>query len=240
MFSTTAPYLPLAQIAEAATEADNVSDMQSDPLMIVVMFGVACYIFKMWLDDFRAQRSGNPNPKAFPGATACAAPAIILAVVGALVILGLETGGEIALGIAGEQSDITALFLLSIVAAAFIEELIFRGFLVIEGKGTAALIGGVVGFSLLFTVAHPFFWDLDMPEGVAGWQVWQGTLTWDFSTKPWFSSAIVFINSLWFYVVRLWSLNPSRSLIPCMAAHLASNIGVFVIKLAQGHVVALW
>lgn len=231
--------LLIAQAADAA-EATHQSDMQSDPLMIVVMFAVAVYLFKLWLDDYRAERKGQPNPKAFPGATFCPPIAIVIAVVGALIILALETGGELALGIAGEQSDITALFLLSITAAAFVEELIFRGYLVIENKGTAALIGGVIGFSLIFTVAHPFFWDIDMPEGVPGWQFWRGEIVWDFTLKPWFSSAIVLLNSLWFYAVRLWKLNPRRSLIPCMAAHLASNLGVFVIKLAQGHVVALW
>jgi len=240
MQAITVPNLFVPSIAQVGAEVDNVSDMQSDPLMILVMFGIAGYLFKLWLDDFRAAKRNEPNPRGFPGATSCPRLAVILAVLGALIILGLETGGELAFGIADQQSDITALFLLSMIAAAFIEELIFRGYFVIEGKGTAALIGGVVGFSLLFTVAHPFFWDLDMPEGVAGWQFWQGTLTWDFTFKPWFSSVFVFVNSLWFYTVRLWALNPRRSLIPCMAAHLASNLGVFAIKGAQGHVIAPW
>ncbi|GHC05470.1 CPBP family intramembrane glutamic endopeptidase [Cerasicoccus arenae] len=235
------PYSIFFPLAQAAPEADNVSDMQSDPTMIIISAAVAIYIFKMWLDDLRAQQQGKPNEKAFPGAFPCSMKAVWVAIIGALVILGVETGGEIALGIAGEQSDITWLFLISIITAAFIEELIFRGFLVIDNKGKAALIGGVVGFSLLFTIFHPFFWDIDMPEGVPGWKFWEGSVTWDFSVKPWFTSAILFINSLWFYAMRLCTkLNPQRSLIPCMAAHCASNVGVFVIKLVQGHVVGLW
>ncbi len=228
------------QIPAELPAADNKSDMQSDPLMIVILFAASVYLFKLWLDDFKANRRGEPNPKAFPGATACSGLCVVVAVVGALILLAAETLGEIGLGIAGEQSDMTWLALLSICAAAFFEELIFRGYLVVTKKGTAALVGSILLFSFLFAALHPFLWDLDMPEGVAGWQFWQGTLTLDFGLKGWFSTALVFLNSLWFYTVRFYGLNKTRSLIPCMAAHLASNVGVFVIKLAQGHVVGLY
>lgn len=234
------PYSIFIPLAEVAPDADNVSDMQSDPTMIIIMAAISIYVFKMWLDDFRAGQRGESVKGGFPGATPAPMKAVWIAIIGALVILGLETGGEIALGISGEQSDITWLFLISITTAAFVEELIFRGFLVVTNKGKAALIGSAIGFSFLFTILHPFFWELDMPEGVDGWQVWQGTLVWDFSLKPWFTSAFLFLNSLWFYLMRFWAINPQKSLIPCMAAHLASNWGVFVIKLAQGHVVALY
>ena len=241
----TAPQQPVETTAttqppEELTAADNKSAMQSDPLMIVILFAASVYLFKLWLDDFKANRRGEPNPKAFPGASACSGLAVAVAVIGALILLAAETGGELALGIAGEQSDITWLALLSISAAAFFEELIFRGYLVVTKKGTAALVGSIVLFSFLFAALHPFVWDLDLPEGVPGWQVWQGTLTFDFGVKGWFSTALVFLNSLWFYTVRFYGLNKTRSLIPCMAAHLASNLGVFVIKLAQGHVVGLY
>ncbi|MBC2593442.1 CPBP family intramembrane metalloprotease [Ruficoccus amylovorans] len=214
--------------------------MQNDPLMIVIMFAASIYLAKLWFDDFKANKRGEPNPKAFPGATACSALCVIVAVVGALILLAAETFGEIALGISAQQSDITWLALLSITAAAFFEELIFRGYLVVTKKGTAALIGSIFIFSFLFAALHPFLWDLDMPEGVPGWQFWQGTLTFDWGVKGWFSTALVFANSLWFYTVRFYGLNKTRSLIPCVAAHLASNVGVFVIKLAQGHVVGLY
>jgi len=234
-------WLGLAQATPAVEEADNLSDTQSDPTMIIITAAIAIFMFKMWLDDYKAQQAGKPNDKAFPGAFPCSMKAIWVAVIGALVILAAETGGEIALGISAEQSDITWLFLISMTTAAFIEELIFRGFLVIEGKGKALLIGGCVAFSVIFTLLHPFFWDFDMPEGVAGWKIWEGALVWDFGVKAWFTSAFLLINSLFFYAMRLYTpLNPTRSLIPCMVAHLASNWGVFVIKLAQGHVVGLY
>ncbi|WOO41099.1 CPBP family glutamic-type intramembrane protease [Rubellicoccus peritrichatus] len=222
------------------SEEDNLSAMQNDPLMIIVMFGVSVYLAKLWLDDFRSARAGKAKPGAFPGAVGCSRLAIGVAVAGALVLLALETGGEYALGVVSEQSDITALALLSLVSAAFFEELIFRGYLVVDKKGKAPLIASIVGFSLIFTVIHPFLWELDYPEGVAGWQFWEANLTFNFTEKAWFSTIIVFLNSLWFYSVRFFALNPAHSLIPCMAAHLASNLGVFLIKLFQGHVVGLW
>ncbi len=223
-------------------EEDNKSDMQSDPLMIFVMFGASLFIFKMWLEDFFNARKGNPHPKAFPGAVACPPMGVIIAVVGTLILVLVETGGEYALGVSAEQSDITWLFLLSMIAAAFIEELIFRGYLVVQNKGKKMLIGSIVLFSFLFAILHPFMWDLELPSDASGGagRFWRGEWTFDFGVKAWFSTILVFANSLWFYAVRFYSYNPQRSLIPCMAAHFASNIGVFVIKLMQGHVVGVW
>lgn len=223
-----------------STEGDNLSTMQNDPLMIVVMFGIGVYLAKLWLDDFRSAKAGKPNRQAFPGAVSCSGLAIGVAVIGALVILAIEIGGEYALGIVSEQSDITALALLALISAAFFEELIFRGYLVVDKKGKAPLIASIAGFSLIFTVLHPFLWELTYPEDVPGWQFWKADLVFTFTEKAWFSTALVFLNSLWFYTVRFYALNPSHSLLPCIAAHLASNVGVFLTKLLQGHVVALW
>ena len=107
--------------------------------------------------------------------------------------------------------------------------MIFRGYLVVEGRGRAALVGGVVGASLLFALLHPFLWQ---------WQ--DGTLVLQGSTKAWFSTGAVFAGSLWFYAVRFMPANPRHSLVPCIAAHLAKNVGVFVVKLLQGHVTGWW
>ena len=46
--------------------------------------------------------------------------------------------------------------------------------------------------------------------------------------------------TLWFYAVRFWPLNPTRSLLPCVAAHAAKNLGVLAVKAAQGHVSGWW
>lgn len=225
---------------EALPEEDNKSDMQSDPFMIIVMFAISVYVFKIWLDDYKDAKKGDPNPKGFPGAVSCAPIAVWIAVIGALILVLVETGGEYALGVSAQQSDITWLFLLSMIAASFFEELVFRGYLVITKKGKAMLIASVIGFSFLFAILHPFLWDLELPDDVPLGRFWRGNWTFDFSVKAWFSTIIVFINSLWFYTVRFYVWNKNWSLIPCMAAHLASNLAVFVIKLMQGHVVGLY
>ena len=41
-------------------------------------------------------------------------------------------------------------------------------------------------------------------------------------------------GSLWFYAVRFFPLNPTRSLLPCVAAHATKNLGVIALKYAQG------
>ncbi len=201
--------------------------MLDNPLLIFVGLIAAAYFFKLWLGDVAMERRGTPNPNALPGATPAPAPIVIVAVAGALLILAAETGGEYYFGFVGEQSDITVLFGMYTLAAAFIEELIFRGFLVVEKKGRKMLIGSILLFSFLFTILHPYLWE---------WQDDGGGIAFQFTGKAWFSTAIVFVNSLWFYTVRFLPLNPRRSLVPCIVAHFASNAGVFVIKLAQGHV----
>jgi uncharacterized protein len=148
-------------------------------------------------------------------------------VIGALVILAGETAGEYAFGFVAEQSDITLLFALFTLTAAFVEELIFRGFLVVQSKGRAILIASIVFFSTVFAFFHPFLWEWHDEEG----------LVFNFTGKAWFSTGIIFLNSLWFYTVRFLPVNPRHSLIPCIAAHFCSNLGVILIKLYQGHVV---
>jgi membrane protease YdiL (CAAX protease family) len=202
---------------------------QDQPLVLVALLGLSAYVARLWWEDLRAARAGNPAPRALPGATPAPARAVVLAAAGGLVLLAAETAGEYALGIEDEQSRMTVLFGLYTLAAAFVEELVFRGFIVVENRGRAALVAGCVGASAVFALLHPFLWRWD-ESGFA----WQGT------TKAWFSTAAIFAGSLWFYAVRFWSLNPTRSLLPCIAAHAAKNLGVFAVKAAQGHVSGWW
>ena len=198
--------------------------MNENPIMILMYVGVAAYVLQMYIVDLKAARQGQPNRSALPGAVPCSALAIWISVVGALLILGAETGGEIALGIASEQSMMVWFFVFAALGAGVVEEIIFRGYLVVEDKGRSLLIASCVGFSLLFALLHPHLWSLD--DGFAL------TLT----PKGFFSSSILFVNSLWFYAARFGPWNPSRSIFPCMLAHAASNLGVFVVKLFQGYV----
>ncbi|MCF3649985.1 CPBP family glutamic-type intramembrane protease [Synoicihabitans lomoniglobus] len=204
--------------------------MSSSPLVVLFMLGVGIYVAHLWWTDLQAHRQGKPTSGGLPGARPTRSTAMVIAVVGSLVILAGETWGEIHLGLTAEQSEITVLFGCYTLVAAVIEEIIFRGFIVVpEARGRAAVWGGVFGASIVFALIHPFLWEWD-----------DGTLTWTLGAKGWFSTGAVFASSLWFYTVRFMPANPSRSLLPCFAAHAAKNLGVFAIKAAQGFVVGLW
>lgn len=202
--------------------------MSDNPLVLLAGFLIIAYLFKLWLTDLRDERAGKPNPNALPGATPATVTAAVIAIAGATLILAAETAGEYAFDL--DQSDITLLFALFTLAAAFMEEVIFRGFLVVENKGRTLLIGSIFCFSILFALIHPFLWEWDSDAG----------LVLHMNASSWFSTGIVFLNSLWFYAVRFLPFNPRHSLIPCIAAHLSSNLGVVIIKGAQGHIVGLY
>jgi len=191
--------------------------MSDNPLLLLALVGVAIYLAKGWWDD---ERAATPADRVFK------TTATSLAIFGSLLLLGCETAGEYALGIVGAQRTITALFALYTLAAAFIEELIFRGYLVITGRGKAAQMAGIVAASIFFALLHPFLWEWED----AGFQL---TLT----LKGAFSTAVVFAASLWFYFLRFARCNPQHSLLPCIIAHMTKNLGVIVIKAAQGFLV---
>jgi membrane protease YdiL (CAAX protease family) len=94
-----------------------------NPLLLGGLCVVVAWLAKLWSDDLRFQRNGVSRRTALPVGIL----PIGIAVVGAFVILGAKTWGEISLGIVDEQSTITWLFGLYTLAAAFGEELIFRG-----------------------------------------------------------------------------------------------------------------
>jgi membrane protease YdiL (CAAX protease family) len=202
---------------------------QDNPWVLAGLIAAGAMVAKWWADDYRAARQGQPHPRAFPGATPASKTALIIAAVGALILLAVETAGESALGLTAQQSRMTGLFALYTLVAAFGEELVFRGYLVVENRGRAALIAGVVGASLGFALIHPFLWE---------WR--EGALHLHNNPKAWFSTAAVFAGSLWFYAVRFLPMNPTHSLLPCVAAHLAKNLGVVAIKYAQGFVSGWW
>lgn len=202
---------------------------QDNPLILLLMLGAVGAVGKWWLEDYRAARNGAAHPRAMPGATFASVGMIVLAVVGALVLLAAETAGEYALGISEEQSTMTVLLGLYTLAAAFVEELIFRGYVVVENRGRAALVAGIVGASLVFALLHPFLWE---------WK--DSALVLNYGAKAWFSTGAIFVGSLWFYAVRFLPGNPTRSLVPCIAAHAAKNLGVFGVKYAQGFVSGWW
>lgn len=199
--------------------------MHTEIFLIIGVSVVTAYLLILWVSDLRAEMQGRPHRRPLPGAVPCPAPAVWLGVAGALVLVGLETGGEYLLDWQSVQEEITFLFLAAMIAAAFTEELVFRGFLVVQGSGRAALVGSVIGFSVLYALLHPLLWE------------WADSgIVLKFGGKAAFSTGFVFLKSLWFYALRFLPVNPKRSLLPCIAAHLASNASVFLIKALQGHV----
>ena len=205
--------------------------MKTDPLSIVLVCAIALYIGKRWLHDLRA---GNSGIQALPGASPASPRLILAAIGGAFVILVLETAGEYILETSESQSDISWLFLAVMIAAGFLEELIFRGYLVIENRGRTLFLIGVIGVSALFALGHVQYW-LQWGDSSE-----TGELAHNITTGSAWTLLILFANSIWFYTVRFNRFNSTRSLLPCMAAHISSNIGVFAIKLVQGHVVGVF
>ena len=199
--------------------------MNENPLMILLYVGVAAYVGQIYWGDYKAVKSGEANTGAMPGAVAAPLGAFIIGTLGALLLLGVETGGEIALGLVDEQSEMVWFFVFAAIAAGVVEEVIFRGYLVIDNKGRSLLIASAVGFSLIFAIIHGHLWSRE--DG----------FEWTLTGKAFFSTAILFANSLWFYALRFGPWNPKRSLFPCMLAHAASNLGVFFVKWAQGYVI---
>jgi membrane protease YdiL (CAAX protease family) len=199
--------------------------MSENPLVVAAMIVVSAALFQLWWGDLRAATADHPNPRAFPGALPCSRRALLIAVVGSLLLLAIETAGEAALGLTAQQKTVTALWSLYTFAAAFTEELAFRGFLVVTHRGRSALWASIVGFSLLFALFHPFLWE---------WT--DGRLVFTFTLKGWFSTAMVFAGSLWFYALRFSAVNSTRSLLPSIVAHLTKNLGVFAVKAAAGFV----
>lgn len=202
---------------------------QDNPWLLALLTAGCAVLAHWWWTDYRASAGGAPRPQAFPGAAPASGRMVLLAVGGSLLLLAAETAGEVALGLAAQQSKVTVLFGLYTLAAAFGEELIFRGYLVVEGRGRRALVGGIIIASLGFTLLHPFLWE---------WR--DGALHLQGSAKAWFSTGAIFTGSLWFYTVRFLPGNPQRSLLPCIAAHFVKNAGVFVIKYQQGFVAGWW
>lgn len=204
--------------------------MQENPIPLLLMIAAGLYFMSLWRSDWKENTSGrNTASNSLPGATSAPARALVIGAVGAAVIVALETWGEIHLGLSQEQSEMTVLFGLYSLVAAFIEEIIFRGYLVVEKRGRAALLAGIFGASFVFALIHPFLWQWN-DDGFA----------FTFTAKGWFSFGAVFVASLWFYACRFASWNPNRSLLPCFAAHLTKNVAVFAIKGTQGFISGIW
>ena len=131
------------------------------------------------------------------------------------------------MGLTAEQSTMPAYYLIAIVCAGIVEEVLFRGYCVVQSKGRKAFYASVVFFSLVFALIHGHLL-AEAPDG-SGYRL-------TFAIAPMWWTFILIVNSLWWYAVRFLPQNKNRSLLPCFAGHIASNLAVFVIKLAQGYI----
>jgi membrane protease YdiL (CAAX protease family) len=192
----------------------------------LALLACAICLSKLWLDDLR--NKSDKESGALPGATPCPPSAIWLACLGAFGLLLLEALSEKVVGLDEEQTTIAWHFISAMIAAAVLEELVFRGYLVVTDRSHLILITSAIVCSLLFALAHPYLWTFKINEGP--------TLNLH-SGKAWFTTGFLFLKSLWFYHARFASWNPKHSLLPCVAAHLAANLATYAIKAAQGFII---
>lgn len=207
---------------------------QDDEIYSLLTLAIAAYLFYMWLGDFRHFRKiGTVRRGAFVGATTVSLPYCFAAAAAAAAMLAIHIFQEYACGVESKQTAVSFWAIFSWCSAAFVEELIFRGYLVVQNRGRIWLWGSIVLFSVIFAAGHPFVWNYEVPEGAS---VLSGVWSVNFTLQPILSTLAIFECSLLFYVLRFLPANKNRSLIPCIAAHLTYNVGVFATKAFQGFV----
>lgn len=206
----------------------------NDPVSVVFVTILTLYVGKLWVADFR--RNVPLSEKEFPGTGKCSGKLVGVGILAGLLLLACETFGESLLGVSSEQSTIKFYSLAALLSAAFYEELIFRGYFVVNRFGRNASIGFAVLFSVIFAILHPFIWNFEIGENAAVYEIAKWGWTWDFSLKALFSTGMKFVFSLSLYFLRLGTFNKDGSLLPCIAAHGVFNLGVYLIKLFQGFV----
>ena len=207
---------------------------QDSPVYSIISFGIAFYLFYMWFGDYRHYcKTGELRKGAFEGATSVQSKLLWIAFATGVGILLLVTFAESLAGATSEQTSVAPFALISWIGAGFVEELIFRGYLVVKNKGKFALVGSILFFSFVFAIGHPFLWDYTVEDGqsvLSG--VWKLNLT----LQATIATISIFACSLLFYSLRFVPMNVNRSILPCIVAHIAYNCGVFAMKLGQGFV----
>ena len=207
---------------------------QDSPIFSIFSLAIAVWLFSMWIGDYKYfVKNGEKRKGCFAGATPAPLRLVIAGVVAALAFLALSVFVEAKFGLSAEQTKVAPWALFSWIGAAFVEELVFRGYLVVQGRGRTALWGGVFFFSFLFAAGHPFLWNYEVPDGSS---IFSGVWTFNAGVQPLLSTLTIFGCSLIFYVLRFVPQNIHRSIMPCICAHAAYNCGVFAVKLCQGFV----
>jgi membrane protease YdiL (CAAX protease family) len=208
------------------TAQQQLSVSQDSPILGVALLAAAIWVCKLWWQDYHTQCKGEALPGAIPGATACHPGILWMAAFGGCVLVLLETAAEYLTGFHSSQTIIPAWYLAPMIAAAVLEEVIFRGYLPIVKKGRTVLVICCLLLSVVFALAHPHLWS---------WRDQQLNLHID-SGKAWLTTTALFANSLCLYTLRFGAFNPRHSLLPCVVAHTVINLLTFGIKAQQGFV----
>jgi membrane protease YdiL (CAAX protease family) len=214
---------------ESAVAFMNRGPSMESPWISLMYVVVALMVVRMLYRDYlRFRTTGVIAPQALPGATPAPFGLMVVGVIGSILILSVEIRGEYALNLVGEQSMLQWYAIFPILCAPIIEEIIFRGYLVISHRGKKILWCSIIGFSLLFALIHGHL----ITFGGEGepWLKWQGN-----QLKGWFTTSILMAQSLWWYTLRFCRWNPHQSLLPSMLAHFAVNVGVLLTKGFQGY-----
>ena len=152
--------VPLAQ----TTKLDMIptcSKPMSDNLifnLIGLLAGV--YLMHLWWADTRICISNSEDPPKglLPGASLAPVSTCLLAIVGAVTIILIVSLLEKIMDVADNQTTLSWWFLLAMLGAAITEEVIFRGYLVVQNKGRSTFIMSILFFSSLFALIHPYLW----------------------------------------------------------------------------------
>ena len=123
--------------------------MGENPIQVLLYGFLAVYVLHLYRTEYRKRTATAESDTNLPGATACAGSVYAYGVIGTLAILSLETGGEMALGIVAEQSQVYAYSVFAALAAGVIEEVIFRGYLVVDNRGRRLLWAGCCNVTAL-------------------------------------------------------------------------------------------
>jgi len=192
-------------------------------------------LFLWWTDTKERMREIHSDLRGrLPGATLASPWYATFSTLGAIGIVIASASLEKAFHLETQQTTISWLFLPAMLGAAVTEEVVFRGYLVIENKGRYILWGSIIGCSLLFAMIHPYLWfhTIDNPKGIQ----WITTLRLQLEAQTLLATGSIFTLSLWFYFSRFSRWNPKHSLLPCFCAHAGANLAVFMIKLFTGYV----
>ena len=168
-----------------------------------------------WIFEYQ-KRQRTQGPELFwPGTTRAPVSGILIIISGILLLTVAETCVEIHYQVSASQSVSNLSILGATLAAAVIEEMVFRGFSAPSHLTGVKLLALILIGSLIFSAIHGF--DFTSVQGKI-------------------SYVFTFLVSVWLYLGKYNPLNPQRSILPCLIGHLVRNLSVFGIKWAQGYV----